>query len=200
MQREAAVTRAAELRELIKRHNEAYYLLDKPTISDAEYDSLMHELLTIEAEYPDLVVPESPTQRVGGAVGSTFDPVAHATPKLSLDNVFSLEDLIDWERRAKGYYPGTLEFVVELKIDGLTVVLNYVEGLLVRAATRGDGLVGEEITANVRTIGSIPLRLAEPVSMEIRGEAYMPKLSLDNVFSLEDLIDWERRAKGYYPG
>ncbi len=175
MEREAAIARAAELRQSIAMHNESYYLLDKPTISDADYDALVRELLAIEGQYPDLVTPDSPTQRVGGEVASTFAPVTHATTKLSLDNVFSLGDLIEWERRAKGYYQGDLEYVVELKIDGLTVVLTYEDGLLTQAATRGDGVTGEEITANVRTISSVPLRLPESVSMEIRGEAFMPK-------------------------
>ena len=169
--------RLAKLRHMIEEANERYYVLDQPTMTDAEYDSLMRELLDIEHKHPEWVTPDSPSQRVGGFVAKEFPKVRHLEPLLSLDNAFDAGDLREFDRRVRSV-AGSVEYVVELKIDGLTVALSYENGLLVRGATRGDGEVGEEITANVKTIPSIPLRLREIVSrLDVRGEGYMPKAS-----------------------
>lgn len=169
--------RLAKLRYKIEEANERYYVLDQPTMTDAEYDSLMRELLDIEHKHPEWVTPDSPSQRVGGFVTKEFPKVRHLEPLLSLDNAFDAGDLREFDRRVRSA-AGPVEYVVELKIDGLTVALSYENGLLVRGATRGDGEVGEEITANVKTIPSIPLRLREIVSrLDVRGEGYMPKAS-----------------------
>ncbi len=184
--------RAAFLRRELARHSQAYYVLDAPVVTDAEYDALMEGLRRLEAEHPELVTPDSPTQRVGGVAAEGFAKVRHAMPMLSLDNAFAEEDIRAWlERMLRRLPEGTTEadlgFVVEPKIDGLAVALRYEDGLLTRGATRGDGTVGEDITANVRTIGSIPLRLGAPEGrstaapvpgipplLELRGEVYFP--------------------------
>lgn len=172
-----AQERASVLRQQIEDANLAYYGLDQPKLTDAEYDVLMQELLALEKEYPELRRPDSPTQRVGGYVAKEFPKVEHAEPLLSLDNAFNAGDLREFDRRVRAIAPDA-EYIVELKIDGLTVALTYEDGILVRGATRGDGTVGEEITANVKTIGAIPLRLPEKiVRLDVRGEGYMPKAS-----------------------
>ena len=169
--------RLQSLRQEIEQANFSYYGLDKPRITDADYDTLLRELLELEAKYPEWVTSDSPTQRVGGFVAKEFSKVRHSKPLLSLDNAFDEGDLREFDRRVRTVVP-QVEYIVELKIDGLTVALTYEEGILVRGATRGDGEVGEEITANVRTIGSIPLRLPHSVTrLEVRGEGYMPKAS-----------------------
>jgi DNA ligase (NAD+) len=171
-----AAERAEELRRLIAHHNARYYELDEPEISDAEYDELVVELRRIETDHPELITPDSPTQRPGGAVSATFSPVTHLVPMLSLDNAFDLSDLLAWGKRLERLVPEPVAFVGEPKLDGLAVSLTYQDGRLVRAATRGDGVTGEDVTANVRTISSIPRRLAmaEPPSvMEVRGEVFM---------------------------
>ncbi|GAB6170978.1 NAD-dependent DNA ligase LigA [Paradesulfitobacterium aromaticivorans] len=169
--------RLAKLRHMIEEANERYYVLDQPTMTDAEYDSLMRELLDIEHKHPEWVTPDSPSQRVGGFVAKEFPKVRHLEPLLSLDNAFDAGDLREFDRRVRSA-AGPVEYVVELKIDGLTVALSYENGLLVRGATRGDGEMGEEITANVKTIPTIPLRLKETVlRLDVRGEGYMPKAS-----------------------
>lgn len=169
--------RIAALRQELEEANKQYYELDQPRLTDAEYDALMRELLALEAKYPDLVTPDSPTQRVGGAVAKEYTKVRHLEPLLSLDNAFEPGDLREFDRRVR-QVSSIVEYVVELKIDGLTVALTYEDGLMVRGATRGDGSVGEDITANVRTVGSIPLRLNNPVArLSVRGEGYMPKAS-----------------------
>ncbi len=165
------------LRQEIEQANLSYYGLDQPRITDADYDTLLRELLELEAKYPEWVTSDSPTQRVGGIVAKEFSKVRHSEPLLSLDNAFDEGDLREFDRRIRTVVP-QVEYVVELKIDGLTVALTYEQGILVRGATRGDGEVGEEITANVRTIASIPLRLTRPLTrLEVRGEGYMPKAS-----------------------
>ena len=168
------------LQELRRRIDEAgcnYYGLDNPIMSDAEYDLLMKELLEIEGRHPDWVTPDSPSQRVGGVVLKEFTKVRHLEPLLSLDNAFDAGDLREFDRRVRTVAPDA-EYVVELKIDGLTVALTYENGLLVRGATRGDGEEGEDITTNVKTIGSIPLRLPKDVArLDVRGEGYMSKAS-----------------------
>ncbi len=173
------------LREQIRYHNARYYELDEPEISDAEYDALVRRLLALEAEHPELVTPDSPTQRPGGA--ATFSPVAHLVPMLSLDNAFDLEDLEAWGKRLERLVPEPVAFVGEPKLDGLAISLVYEKGHLVRAATRGDGVTGEDVTANVLTIRSVPRRLkltSPPDVVEIRGEVFMP---------LEAFADLNRR-------
>src|SRR5262245_8995745 len=173
----AATERAAELRGLVEYHNERYFVLDEPEVSDAEYDALVRELKDLEAEYPGLVTPDSPTQRPGGAPSATFAPVTHIVPMLSLDNAFSLEDLLAWGKRLERLVPDSIRFVCEPKMDGLAISLLYEDGRLTRGATRGDGVTGEDVTANVATIASIPKRLTGknvPARLEVRGEVFMP--------------------------
>ncbi|MEG6616138.1 NAD-dependent DNA ligase LigA [Peptococcaceae bacterium 1198_IL3148] len=167
----------ADLRREIEEHNYHYYVLDNPKITDEKYDALMCQLIKLEQQYPALVTPDSPSQRVGGQVQQGFKPVKHLLPMLSLGNAFSEEELHDFDRRVRSSLgEEDLEYVVELKIDGLAISLIYQDGLLVRGATRGDGETGEDITQNLKTVGSIPLKLRQPVPLlEVRGEAYMPK-------------------------
>ncbi|MBO1909866.1 NAD-dependent DNA ligase LigA, partial [Microvirga sp. 3-52] len=169
--------RVEELNNLLHQYGHAYYVLDKPLVTDAVYDAYFEELLKIETENPDLRFPDSPTQRVGGEVLSGFGKVTHENPMLSLANAFDEDDLRDFDRRVQEATGSKVSYICELKIDGLAISLRYVDGRFVQGATRGDGTVGEDITANLRTIRSIPLRLQEPVSIEVRGEAYMPKKS-----------------------
>src|SRR5581483_621149 len=174
------VTRIEALREQIHRHNYLYYTENRPEISDAEYDRLWRELAELETAYPELVTPESPTQRPGGRPGELFAPVEHLVAMLSLDNATSPEDLVEFEARLKRALPGIVPtYVCEPKIDGLGVALLYERGRFVRGATRGDGRVGEDITQNLRTIKSIPARLSGPLEhatrLEVRGEVYMPR-------------------------
>jgi DNA ligase (NAD+) len=170
--------RIEELRREIRRHEELYFVGDAPEISDAEFDRLMGELKALEADHPELVSPESPTQRVGGRPVEGFDTVEHAAPMQSLDNAFGEEELRAFDDRVrKGLdLPGVAGYVAELKIDGLSLSLTYQDGRLVRGATRGDGERGEDVTTNVRTIRAIPLRLRDGPAgrIEIRGEAYLP--------------------------
>ena len=175
---------ARNLRDTLARHNIAYYIHDAPTVSDGEYDALMRQLLAIEAQYPALVSPDSPTQRVGAAPLSAFGSVTHRRPMLSLANAFSADDLRAFDTRAKRALGITdpdgavspLEYICELKLDGLAVSLTYENGILVQGATRGDGATGEDITTNLRTIASLPLRLqtdTPPALIEIRGEVFL---------------------------
>jgi DNA ligase (NAD+) len=169
--------RVEELREQINHHLYRYHVLDDPEVSDAEYDELVKELKDLEERYPELLTPDSPTQRVGAAPAALFKPIQHRAPMLSLDNVFSEEELLAWNARVdRGLEGATPSFVSELKIDGVAVALTYEDGVLTQAATRGDGRVGEDITANVRTIRSIPRRLGvkdPPAVIEVRGEVYL---------------------------
>ena len=170
--------RSEELRSLINYHNYRYYVLDSPEISDAEYDELMNELRAIEAKYPELITPDSPTQRVGAAPVEAFGVVEHRVPLLSLSNAFSEEDVLAWHRRAAaGLGRDTFAIVTEPKIDGLAVALVYENGRFVQGATRGDGRHGENITANLRTIKTVPLSLKGkvPERFEVRGEVYMTR-------------------------
>ena len=176
MELNEASRRAEELRAELLRHNHNYYDLDSPTIEDDEYDALMRELKAIEGEYPELVTPDSPTQRVGGSASSTFAKVAHAVQMGSLRDVFSTAEVEDFLQKAGE--EGAAEYSVEPKIDGLSVSLEYENGIFVRGSTRGDGFVGEDITANLKTIRSIPLKLPEALPLlEVRGEVYMPRAS-----------------------
>lgn len=169
--------RVEELNHLLHTYGHAYYVLDKPLVPDSTYDTYMRELLAIEAEFPDLQFPDSPTQRVGGEILSGFGKVIHENRMLSLANAFNEADLRDFDRRVKEAAGQKVTYICELKIDGLAISLRYENGVFTRGATRGDGTVGEDITANLKTIRTVPLRLKEPVSIEVRGEAYMPKKS-----------------------
>lgn len=187
---EQAARRAAELREQLERHSYLYYVLDQPEISDAEYDQLFIELQRLEEEHPEVRTPDSPTQRVGGQPLERFEQVRHRTPMLSLANARSEEELYAWEQRNRRILEGMglgeaeLTYVTEPKIDGLAISLTYLDGVFATGATRGNGIVGEDVTANLRTIRSIPLRLrgdeTAPPAVEVRGEAYLP------------LVDFER--------
>ncbi len=173
------VARAEELRGQIAFHNDRYHQLDDPVVTDAEFDALVRELRSIEADHPDLIVPESPTTTVGAAPSTLFAPVVHRVPMMSLDNAFSPEELDAWAARLAKQIPEDTAFVCELKIDGLAISLTYRGGRFVQAATRGDGHTGEDVTANVATIADIPARLAAsagavPELIEVRGEVYMP--------------------------
>ena len=167
--------RIAALSAELSEHFHRYHVLAPPTISDREFDRLLEELQALEAAHPALKRPDSPTQRVGGAPTSDFPTVRHAQPMLSLDNSYSRQDVLDFDRRVRQSLPDeAVEYVFELKIDGAALSLMYQDSLLVRAVTRGDGVQGDEITANARTIPTIPLRLRQPgVDCEIRGEVYM---------------------------
>jgi DNA ligase (NAD+) len=173
------LTRVAELREQINLHNYHYYVLDTPIIPDAEYDRLLAELRSLERAHPELITPDSPTQRVGATPLSSFAQVHHALPMLSLDNAFTEEEVRDFDRRIRERLEaGSITYAAEPKLDGLAISLRYEEGVLVCGATRGDGFTGEDITHNIRTIHSIPLRLRGndyPPILEVRGEAFMPK-------------------------
>jgi DNA ligase (NAD+) len=166
-----------ELCQQLHHHNYLYHALDRPEISDAEYDRLMQRLLSLEADNPGLVTSDSPSQRVGTTPLSHFPPASHASPMLSLENAFNAEDLIDFDARIKRFLAddANLEYLCEPKLDGVAVALTYQKGKLIRSATRGDGIIGEEITQNIRTIASVPLQLQGdfPESLEVRGEVYM---------------------------
>lgn len=169
--------RVKELHKLLYDYGYAYYVLDDPIVPDAVYDQYLHELIALEEQNPNLILPDSPTQRVGAVVSEGFQKVTHTNPMLSLSNAFNEADLRDFDRRIQGIIDESPTYVCELKIDGLAVSLLYEEGRLVRGATRGDGTTGEDITSNIKTIRSIPLRLKDSVTLEARGEAYMPKPS-----------------------
>src|SRR5687768_3635448 len=178
------IDRIDELRRLIRYHEERYYILNQPEIADAEFDALMHELERLEVENPDLVTSHSPTQRVSGRVAEAFRAVDHAEPMLSLDNAYSEDELRAFDERVRkglGGARGPIDYVAELKIDGVSIALTYEDGVLVRAATRGNGVRGEDVTPNVRTIRAIPLRLSEVLSgrVEVRGEIYLPRKSFE---------------------
>jgi DNA ligase (NAD+) len=175
--RAEAKLRVEELRDQIRYHDYRYYVLNQPEISDAEYDELMRELRALEEEFPELVTPDSPTQRVGGQPSELFAPVQHLAPMLSLDNAFSEAELKAWVARIERAVGPVARYVCEQKIDGVAVALTYEDGRFVRGATRGDGYTGEDITQNLRTIRSIPQRLsvpAPPALIEVRGEVYLP--------------------------
>lgn len=177
-----------DLVERLNRYAKAYYTDDAPLVSDQEYDKLYRELLELEKAHPDLMLPDSPTHRVGGMVLEGFDKHQHAYPLYSLQDAFSLEELMDFDRRVKAAFP-TASYLAELKIDGLSLSLTYEAGHLVVGATRGDGTVGENITENVKRIKDIPLSLPEPLDITVRGEAYLPKASFAQ-------INQEREEKG----
>src|SRR5688572_18045315 len=185
--------RIAELRRLIRYHEERYYILASPEVSDAEFDAYMHELERLEGENPDLVTADSPTRRVGGRVAAGFETVDHLEPMLSLDNAYNEEELRAFDDRvrrgldAAGTPADAVDYVAELKIDGVSIALTYIDGMLTRAATRGDGVRGEDVTANLRTVRAIPLRLHDlPASamagrIEVRGEVFLPKKAFERI-------------------
>jgi len=181
--------RIAELRRQIRYHEERYYIANQPEISDAEFDELMKELQRLEADHPDLVSVDSPTQRVSGRVAEGFHEVAHAEPMLSLDNAYDEDELRAFDDRVRrglsetGSVPAVVDYIAELKIDGVSIALTYVDGVFVRGATRGNGLRGEDVTSNVRTIRAIPLQLNEsvPGRIEIRGEVYLPRAAFEKM-------------------
>jgi DNA ligase (NAD+) len=177
----SAEQRAAELRELLAHHNHLYYVLDDPAIGDDEYDDLLNQLRALEEEHPELRTPDSPTQRVGAPPLERFEPVEHYEQMLSLGNARNEEELRGWENRIANYLKrlditaSQFSYTTEPKIDGLAVTLTYEDGVLVRGATRGDGRIGEDVTQNLRTIGSVPLRIDKaPALIEVRGEIYLP--------------------------
>ena len=188
-----AQARTQELRAQIDRHNYLYYVLDSPELADGQYDALMKDLRELERAHPELVTPDSPTQRVGAEPADGFEPVEHARPMLSLANAFDEEEFYSWHRRVAALLErDDFELVCELKYDGLAVALTYEDGRLVQGSTRGNGLVGENVTSNLRTIRSIPLRLlggSPPSRLEVRGEVYFPK-------SLFSRFNEERVARG----
>ena len=163
-----------ELRELIEHHSILYYVQDSPEISDADFDMLMKELIALEEKYPEYITEDSPTQRVGGEALSKFDQARHSVQMMSLSNAFSKQDLLDFDSRVRQMIPKP-EYVLEFKIDGLSVALTYEKGKFKVGATRGDGVVGEDVTKNLKTIKSIPMKLKEEVSLVVRGEVYIPK-------------------------
>jgi DNA ligase (NAD+) len=188
--------RIEELREKIRLHDYNYYVLAEPVISDPDYDLLMKELINLENENPDLITPDSPTQRVGKDLTKDFKPVVHKVPMLSLSNTYDEDELRDFDRKVRENLPADNkpEYVVEFKIDGASVSLNYVDGLLKTAATRGDGFVGEEITANIKTLKSVPLRLSKPklqkyalTDIEVRGEVFMKLKDFEKLNSEREL-------------
>lgn len=195
MDKKQALKRIIKLREELNYHNHRYYVLADPVISDAEYDSMMQKLIKLEAQFPDLVTPDSPSQRVGGEPLEGFEQVHHEVPMMSLDNTYSTDDLKEFDRRVREAV-GEQVYVVQQKIDGVAVSLRYEDGVFIRGATRGDGTTGDDITQNLRTIKTIPLRLLDgPLGTEvviIRGEAYMPKASFQR-------LNKEREAQGLEP-
>src|SRR5713226_2285279 len=178
--------RLRELRDTIRRHEERYYVHNDPEISDEEFDRLLHELEQLEADHPELMSHDSPTERVAGRPVEGFATVEHMAPMLSLDNVYDEAELQAFDERIRkgaAAGDGPVAYVAEMKIDGLSIALTYEDGRLVRGATRGDGRRGEDVTANVRTIRAIPLRLRGGPSgrVEVRGEVYLPRASFERI-------------------
>ena len=182
------IERILELRKLLKRYSYEYYTLDRPTVPDSEYDMLFRQLEELEAKQPEAYDPDSPTQRVGGEILSEFRKITHGRPMLSLGDVFSYDELRDWAKKITDVY-GEVEFCAEYKIDGLAMSLIYEDGLFKQAVTRGDGVTGEDVTSNVRTIQSVPMSIPYRQRYDIRGGVYMPKSSFNRV-------NRERRANG----
>ena len=181
-------TRINELVELLNRYSDEYYRLDNPSVSDADYDRLYRELVDLETAHPELILPNSPTHRVGGKILDGFEKYTHIYPLYSLQDAFSLEELQTFDERVRKEFPHAT-YICELKIDGLSISLTYEDGRLVVGATRGDGSVGENITENLKRVKDIPLTLPEPLDITVRGECYMPKASFERV-------NLERQEKG----
>ena len=185
---ESLTERVESLREQIEEANYRYYVLDDPEITDAEFDALLRELVEIEEKHPELRSPDSPTQRVGAVASERFAPYEHARPMLSLANAVTVDELRAFDERARRLAGGAVEYVCELKIDGLAIALDYKDGSLARGGTRGDGRVGEDVTANLRTVKTIPLRLSDretragvPAFVEVRGEVYLRKSDFERL-------------------
>ncbi|MCX5679561.1 MAG: NAD-dependent DNA ligase LigA, partial [Candidatus Omnitrophica bacterium] len=187
MDSKEAKKKIGELKGVIRRHDHLYYVLNTPEISDGEYDLIYRKLRDLEAEYPELVTADSPTQRVGGEPSKGFSTVKHIVPMLSMDNTYSAEEIRDFDRRVrKNLKDRKVEYIVELKFDGVSISLLYENGLFIRGATRGDGENGEDVSANLKTIRSAPLVFNEkikkiPVSIEVRGEVYMTKKAFERI-------------------
>ncbi|HPK67768.1 MAG TPA: NAD-dependent DNA ligase LigA, partial [Bacilli bacterium] len=179
--------RVNELTKLLEQYNHEYYVLDNPSVSDAEYDRLINELILLEEKYPELKSPFSPTQRVGGKVLSEFEKITHKRSMLSLANAFNEQDVRDFDRKVKEALGlASVTYMCEMKIDGLAISLDYQNGRLNYAVTRGDGTVGENVTHNIITIKSIPVQIPEPGNLEIRGEVFMPKASLNELNKIRE--------------
>ena len=189
----AVIDRINFLRDEINKHNYNYYVLDNPTVSDFDYDKMFAELKQLEAENPILISPDSPTQRVG-SVSEKFFPYTHKHRLYSLDNTYSYEELVKWYEKITKEYGDEVELVCELKIDGLAISLTYENGLFTTGVTRGDGVTGENITANLKTIKAVPLKLFEDVNIEVRGEIYMPKTSFEKL-NEESLAKGEKAVR-----
>lgn len=185
--------RINELIEILNKANYEYYVLDNPTISDQEYDKYIRELIKLESKHPELKRDDSPTSRVGGMVVDSFNKVVHEIPMMSLSNVFNEDEIVAFDERIKKEEANP-RYVVELKIDGLSVSLKYEKGILVRAATRGDGITGEDITHNVKTIKSIPLKLNRPIDIEVRGEIYMSKKTFERLNEQQESLGKDKFA------
>ncbi|HEX5432559.1 MAG TPA: hypothetical protein VFW83_11380, partial [Bryobacteraceae bacterium] len=172
-----------ELREKLRHHEYLYYVLDQPEITDAEYDALMRELKALESQHPELITPDSPTQRVGGKPREGFVKVRHSSPMLSLDNALGEGELRDFDRRVRGLLNGeSYSYIAELKLDGLSMAVHYQEGKMARAVTRGDGITGEDVTENARTIRSIPLQARKRHGdWEVRGEVVLTKRAFEKL-------------------
>ncbi len=189
MERKEAEAELKRLREQIRYHSRKYYTEDDPEISDYEYDMLYRSLESLEAEYPELVTEDSPTRKVGGAVYNSFAPVVHQVPLESLHDSFSEEELFEFDRRVREVVPSP-EYIIEPKFDGLSVALEYRDGVFVRGSTRGDGVTGEDVTENIRTIRTVPKRLKESVPfLEVRGEVYMSDKSFERLCERQELLE-----------
>ncbi|HRE74784.1 MAG TPA: NAD-dependent DNA ligase LigA, partial [Flavobacteriales bacterium] len=192
MTREQAKSRIDQLTAELNRHNDLYYIKSQPEISDFEFDKLLEELIHLETNFPEFVHSDSPSQRVGGDITKDFPVVKHTYPMLSLSNSYSKEEIIDFENRIKKLIDGPIEYVCELKYDGVAISITYENGKMVRAVTRGDGEQGEDITPNIKTIRTIPLRLQQsdyPARFEIRGEIFFPRKNFEK-------LNREREAAG----
>lgn len=177
MDKKQAKIEILALNERLNQWAHEYYVKDMPTVEDAEYDKVYHQLVELEEAFPDLVMSDSITQRIGGEILTGFNKVEHQVPMMSLNNAFNKGDLFDFDKRIKKLTDKKIQYMVELKIDGLAINLRYENGIFIQGATRGDGIIGEDITQNLKTVKSIPLKLKEPINIEVRGECYMPKKS-----------------------
>lgn len=177
MDKKQAKIEILALNERLNQWAHEYYVKDMPTVEDAEYDKVYHQLVELEEAFPDLVMSDSITQRIGGEILTGFNKVEHQVPMMSLNNAFNKGDLFDFDKRIKKLTDKKIQYMVELKIDGLAINLRYENGIFIQGATRGDGVIGEDITQNLKTVKSIPLKLKEPINIEVRGECYMPKKS-----------------------
>lgn len=194
MEANQAKVRISELTSAINQYNEQYYVQDQPSITDYEYDQLLDELTSLEEQYPEYRAADSPTVRVGGRILEQFEPARHTVRLLSLDNSYNPQEVMDFDSRVRKEITGDVVYAVEYKIDGLSVALKYEGGILVRGATRGDGETGEDITENVRTIRSVPLKLSEPVDIEVRGEVYFPREAFAALNENQELLGLQRFA------